>query len=78
MLMNLIVQFDNPIQPPQWGAPVLATNATMIADAEGRSVYQPQVSNSVLLAADITDELLAALQAKFAELGLTISRAQVD
>lgn len=74
VLMNLTIQFNNPVQPPQWGAPVLITQATLVLDAQGSALYQPAYHSQPAAAEDITDELLVALQEQLAAVGLAVSR----
>lgn len=74
VLMNLTIQFNNPVQPPQWGAPVLITQATLVVDAQGNALYQPAYHSQPAAAEDITDELLVALQEQLAAVGLSVAR----
>lgn len=73
-LVNATVQFENPIQPPQWGAPVFLTSVSVVTNTEGASVYQPAYTQQPATADDITDEVLAALQNRMAALGLVVER----
>ena len=74
--LSLNIQFDNPHQPPQWGAPALLTQVVMVTDAAGNPVYPPAHQMLPAVAEDITDDFLAALQERFASLGLVVDRAE--
>ena len=74
IVVNLTIQFNNPVQPPQWGAPVLLTQAALVVDAEGNALYQPAYHSQPAAAEDITDELFAVLQQQLAAVGLAVSR----
>lgn len=74
IVVNLTIQFNNPVQPPQWGAPVLLTQVALVVDAEGNALYQPAYHSQPAAAEDITDELFAALQQQLAAVGLAVSR----
>lgn len=77
ILVNMTVQFQNPVQPPQWNAPVLLTQAALVVDSNGNSVYQPAFSQMPAAPTDITDEILVQLQAALEAIGLKVERAQV-
>ena len=74
IVVNLTIQFNNPVQPPQWGAPVLLTQVALVVDAEGNALYQPAYHSQPAAAEDITDDLFAALQQQMAAVGLAVSR----
>lgn len=78
ILISMTVQFPNPLHAPQWGAPVLLTQAAIVVDAEGKSLYQPAFTPMPAAASDITDELLAQLSAQMAVLGLQVGRIAPD
>lgn len=75
-IANATIQFDNPIQSPQWGAPVLLTSICVITNDEGLPLYQPNHRVEPATAEDVTDELLAALNVKLGALGLEVARKQ--
>ncbi len=75
-LVNATIQFENPIQPPQWGAPVFLSSVSVVTNDDGTQVYQPSYIQQPATPADITEEVLKALQARFAVLGLTLTRTQ--
>lgn len=61
-IVNATVQFDNPIQSAQYGAPVLLTSASIVTNSEGIAMYQPAgtgkyvgVIGLVMLIADAVD-----------------------
>lgn len=71
---QLTIQLDNPVQPMQWGAPVLITSVVVVTNDAGQSIYQPTHHVQPAVDEDITDELLAALQAKLGAIGLDVTR----
>lgn len=74
IVVNLTIQFNNPVQPPQWGAPVLLTQVALVVDEGGNALYQPAYHSQPAAAENITDELFAALQQQLAAVGLAVSR----
>lgn len=74
--VQIIVQLDNAVQPPQWNAPVLLGGANVVTDQAGSAIYQPAFTQRPMAASDVTDEMLVALSAKLAELGLQVSRIE--
>lgn len=72
--VNLTVQFPNEVQPPQWDAPVLIMQASVVTDINGQAVYQPAFTQVPAAESDITDEMLARLQHQLAAVGLTVTR----
>lgn len=74
-LVSATIQFENPIQPPQWGAHVILTSVAVVTNEEGVQIYQPSYLQQPATSDDITDEVLAALQTRLAILGLNVSRA---
>ena len=74
IIANLTIQFDNPIQPPQWGAPVLITHIGVVVDEAGNALYQPAYQPMPAVAEDITDEVLTALKKQLAAVGLSVAR----
>lgn len=73
-VINLTIQMENPLQSIQFGAPILVTNAAIVTNAEGQPMSQATQWAQPAIPDDITDEILAALQAKFATIGLEVSR----
>lgn len=74
IIISLTVQFQNPVQPPQWDAPVMLTQASLVVDAGGQPVYPPAFSQVPAASSDITDDMLAHLQVQLAAVGLTVAR----
>ena len=74
-IVNATIQFDNPIQSAQYGAPVLLTSASIVTNSDGIAMYQPAYTTVPASSEDITDEMLEAIQTKFAAIGLTVNRA---
>ena len=73
-IVNLTLQFDNPIQPPQYGAPVMLTSASIVTNAGGTALYQPAYTTVPASPEDVTDEMLAAIASRLAALGLSVAR----
>jgi hypothetical protein len=78
ILVSLTVQFNNPVQPPQWSAPVCITQASVVIGPDGKSVYPPAYSQVPAAESDISDELLEKLQEQMKAVGLTVARIQND
>ena len=72
--LSVTVQFDNPVQPPAYNAAAIMTQVTLATNEAGQAVAQPAHSQYPMVAEDVTDELLAAMNAKLAALGLEVSR----
>ena len=72
--LSVTVQFDNPVQPPAYNAAAIMTQVTLATNEAGQAIAQPAHSQFPLVGEDITDELLAAMNAKLAALGLEVSR----
>ena len=77
ILVNLTVQFPNPVQQPQWGAPVLLTQVGLVVDDKGTPLYQPAFSQMPAAPTDITEEILVELQTALEAIGLKVERVQV-
>lgn len=76
IMISLNIQFPNPIQPPQWEAPVLITQASVVVGEDGNAVYQPAFTQVPAAKSDITDDVLAQMQVLMAALGLSVSRLE--
>lgn len=72
--LSVAIQFDNPVQPPAYGAAAVMTSVSLATNDAGQAVAQPAHSQYPMVAEDVTDELLAALNAKLLTLGLEVSR----
>lgn len=73
-MANLQVNLDNQFLPPPFGQAVTMNVVQVVTDAEGRVVGQPAHQLQPVVPADITPELLAALNAKLAVVGLKLER----
>ena len=71
---SVTIQFDNPIQPPAFGAPCMLTQISVATNADGVAVSQPAHHQFPMVPDDITDELIAALDSRLKSIGLTVSR----
>lgn len=72
--LNLAFQFENSVQPPAYGAAAVLTSVSVATNAQGQAISQPAHQQMPVVAEDITDELLAALDAKARSIGLQITR----
>jgi len=72
--LSVTVQFDNPVQPPAYNAAAIMTQVTLATNDAGQAIAQPAHSQYPMVAEDVTDELLAALNAKLLALGLEVTR----
>ena len=74
-LGSLAINLPNAVQPLQPGAlPVVLTSFQVITGADGKQAGYVSQMQQQAIAADITDPVLAAVNAQLAYLGLTISR----
>lgn len=72
--LNVIIQIDNSMQAPAFGAPVLISNLSVVVDAEGKPLYQPAHLQMPASADDFTEDFLQALNNKLGLLGLKLSK----
>ena len=72
--LSVSIQFDNPVQPPAYNAAAIMTQVTLATNDAGQAIAQPAHSQFPMVAEDVTDELLAAMNAKLLALGLEVSR----
>ena len=72
--LSVSIQFDNGIQPPAYGAAAIMTSVSVATNDAGQAIAQPAHSQYPMVAEDVTDELLAALNGKLLALGLEVSR----
>ena len=72
--LSVSIQFDNPVPPPAYGAAAVMTGVRLATNEAGQAVAQPAHGQYPMVAEDVTDELLAAVNAKLAALGLEVSR----
>ena len=70
--LNVIIQIDNNIQQPVFGAPVLISNLSVVIDDEGKPLYQPAHLQMPASPDDFTDDMLQALNNKLSQLGLRL------
>ena len=71
--LSVSVQFDNPVQPPAYGAAAVMTSVSLATNDAGQAVAQPAHSPYPMVADDATDELLPDSKAKQATLGFEVS-----
>lgn len=75
-ITSLVIQFKNPVQPPQYGAPVLISHVGVVVDGNGMNMYQPAYSILPAAPSDISEELLEQIGIQLAAVGLVASRAE--
>jgi hypothetical protein len=73
--ISFTVNLENSVIPPQFKRPVLTTVEQIQVD--GANVEQPQHLQKPILQADVTSELLAALNVQMALVGLVVTRLGV-
>lgn len=73
---QVIIQLDNQVQPPQWGAPVIISGANVVTDQTGQLLYQPAHMQRPMGADEFTPETLSALNAQLGKLGLEIRKVE--
>lgn len=76
IVTQLVVQIDNEVQPPQYGAPVLMGTVTLVTTPGGQQAYQPAYRVEPAVPEDVSDDLLAVLNVKLGALGLEVTRKQ--
>ena len=72
--LSVSIQFDNPVQPPAYAAVAIMTQVTLVTNDAGQAQTQPAHSQYPMVAEDVTDELLDAMNAKLLTLGLEVAR----
>ena len=72
--LSVSIQFDNPVQPPAYAAAAIMTQVTLVTNEAGQAQTQPAHSQYPMVAEDVTDELLDAMNAKLLTLGLEVAR----
>ena len=72
--LSVTVQFDNPVQPPAYNAAAIMTQVSVATNDAGQAIAQPAHSQYPMVAEDVTDELLDAMNAKLLTLGLEVAR----
>lgn len=76
ILAAIALNIPNAIQQQQGnGVPVTQTVIEVITDAEGKQVGYPGQLQRPMIPADITDDVLATMNALVAYLGLQVTRA---
>ena len=75
--LNVIIQIDNSIQQPVFGAPVLISNLSVVIDDEGKPLYQPAHLQMPASPDDFTDDMLQALNNKLSQLGLRLVKDEI-
>ena len=72
--LSASIQFDTRVQPPAYGAAAVMTSVSLATNDAGQAVAQPAHSQYPMVAEDVTDDLLAAMNAKLLSLGLEVIR----
>ncbi|MGF7130527.1 hypothetical protein P3T40_002002 [Paraburkholderia sp. EB58] len=74
--ISLTINFENAVMPAQFRRPVLTTVEQILVD--GVAVEQAQHLQRPILQADVTDEMIAAVNAQLALVGLVVTRTASD
>lgn len=72
--ISLSINFPNDVMPQPFRRPVLTTYEQVLVD--GQQAEQPQHMQRPILQADVTDEMLAALNVQLALVGLSVARVE--
>lgn len=70
--ISVTINFENAVMPAQFRRPVLTTVEQILVD--GQPVEQAQHLQRPILQADVTDEMIAALNLQLALVGLAVAR----
>ena len=71
---QFVLQLPNDFQPPQWGAPALLCGVSVVVDGTGKPIYQPAYVQRPIGQADITPEILEALNTQLAAIGYHLAK----
>ena len=71
---QFVLQLPNDLQPPQWGAPALLCGVSVVVDGTGKPIYQPAYVQRPIGQADITPEILEALNTQLAAIGYHLAK----
>lgn len=74
--ISLTINFENAVMPAQFRRPVLTTVEQILVD--GAAVEQAQHLQRPILQADVTDEMIGAVNAQLALVGLVVTRTATD
>lgn len=77
-LESLTLQFDQPLFPAQYGAPVLLTTASIITDEKGIAQGNPSKHRQTAIASDITDLVFESIKVRLNQLGLHVERIPAE
>lgn len=75
-IVNITLQFTNPVQKNQIDADVVTTLVDVMLDENSNLVMQPHYYNQVTIPTDITEEVLEAIKIKFKQIGLDVKRIE--
>lgn len=73
---QVIIQLENQIQPPQWGAPLLIAGANVVTNDQGQLIYQPAFTQRPVAEEEFTEEMIQTLNMQLNKLGLVIQKTQ--
>lgn len=74
VIANVVIQLENSLQPPQFGAALVLSQFTMLVGADGKPTTTPAFSPIPVDADDMTDDLVAAMNEQLGRVGLFIGR----
>lgn len=73
-LLNITIQIPNQLVNMAFGHPVFMTHLQTLTDAEGKQIAHPTQQQTPVVPADMTPEMLDAINAQLASIGLTMSK----
>lgn len=74
---KIVIQLENQVQSPQWGAPLLLEGANLVLDADGKAVYAPAYIQRPMAGDEFDESTLQGLNSQLAKLGLEIRKVEV-
>lgn len=76
VIANVVIQLENSLQPPQFGAAMLFSQFSVLVGADGKPVTTPAYSPMPVDVDDINDDILNALNEQLSRVGLFLGRLE--
>lgn len=73
---QIVIQLENQVQTPQWGAPVVISGCNIVTDKLGNPLMQPAFSQRPMAEDEFTEEYLQAINSQLMKLNLKLSRVE--
>lgn len=73
---KIIIQLENTLEKPTYGAPVLVSGFNVVIDNTGKIKYEPVVVTRPVADTEFDENILSALNAKLEELNLMLIRKE--